>query len=128
MRYCYRVGVRRFGSEFDARERVLRETLIVPRRGGALRIAEPLEVELGRVVHVNDGHEDEHVHDVVRVEEEIEPAGEVALGHAQSPYDAAEDRDGVLHRMRKQHVMLTEPLRRRARVLRKHSIPSPEIP
>lgn len=61
-----------------------------------MRIAQPLEVQFGRVMHLNDGHEDQHVHDVMRVEEEIEFAGKVALGHAESSDDTSQYCYGVL--------------------------------
>lgn len=43
-------------------------------------VTEPLEVEFGSVVHLNNCNEDEDVHNVVRVKEEIESTWEKFFG------------------------------------------------
>jgi len=56
----------------------------------ALRIGQPNQVHLGCVVHLNNGHEYQYVHDVVRIEPVVKFAWKPLLGDPQSANDATE--------------------------------------
>lgn len=55
----------------------------------ALRVAEPNEIQFGSVVHLNDSHQHENVHYMVRIEEEIEFARKASFGDAQCANDSS---------------------------------------
>jgi len=45
----------------------------------ALWIGEPNEIQFRCVMHLNDGHQDKDVHNVMRIEEKVESPGKPSL-------------------------------------------------
>jgi hypothetical protein len=80
----------RIGSRVDDQER------FDAAPGIALWIAEPNEIQFRGVVHLNNGHQNKHVHYVMRIEEKVESTRKPSLRDPHRPDETAQNRYGVL--------------------------------